>query len=199
MSANWPALLWRVVMLIMLSAVIASAENFCALTVNIESPDGRPARKTWVELIDPDGVVEKRELVDGPTVHICDFGFGAYSIRIAPNLCHPITISNLHLHLGHPITLRVRKSECEGEGMHTGCEVFLRVGDKEAKRIAGASILSEGHPWLKTDEFGRAEGLLAAGERQIAVSAEGYQPRLIALKCEEASDLYQQVILEHSR
>jgi hypothetical protein len=50
---------------------------------------------------------------------------------------------------------------------------------------------------MGTDEFGRVESLLAAGERETTVSVEGYQSRSVTMKCEEGRDVYQEIVLEH--
>jgi hypothetical protein len=64
--------------LTILCSAMSFAETFCALTLNLQKSDGEPRSRTWVHLIDPAGRVEKQELVQGPSLRICDFGFGAY-------------------------------------------------------------------------------------------------------------------------
>src|SRR5579884_2683988 len=100
MPSSSKGLLINVSALVLLAAAAAQgAQGFCALTLNIADPQGQPARRTWVQLIDPKGNVEKNELVRGPTVQFCDFGFGSHSVVVGPNLCHPTTISKIFLDL----------------------------------------------------------------------------------------------------
>ncbi len=67
--------------LVLLSAgANARGADFCALTVDIVSPDGSPALMTFARFIAPDGRVVLDKIVEGPTLRICDFGFGEHKL-----------------------------------------------------------------------------------------------------------------------
>jgi hypothetical protein len=175
---------------------VAASETFCALTLRIETSDGKPARRTWVQLIDPRGKVEKQELVEGDTFRACDFGAGPYSVRVGSNECHPVTVSNLRFRMGYPISFRVQKAQCEMATEHSGCELTLRVSDHNGRRLPAVEAYAEGKLCPeRTDELGRVAALLAAGERAISVVASGYEPSSFRFSCEEGANVTREVTL----
>src|SRR6266446_4740147 len=82
-------------------------QEFCALTLSVADSHGAPFTSTWIELVDANGKVVLRKMMERPIEKICDFGFGEYSVRVGVNDCFPVTLSNIRLQLGAPLFLSV--------------------------------------------------------------------------------------------
>jgi hypothetical protein len=175
---------------------LLAREPFCALTANITRPDGRSTRHTLFELIDPAGKVVLKDVASESTLRICDFGFGTYSLRIGPNECHPITVSNLRLRLGHPIVITVSKIPCGPEEEHTGCSVYFRVRDDRGRNLPDVRMNSGGREWPETtDEYGRLEAEFGPGRITVLLSKPGYLSTTTSFDCTDGSDTEQELVL----
>jgi len=177
------------------------AEPFCALTISVSNANGTPARNVAYELIDPNGRIEGHDLVKSSTIRICDFGFGAYSVKVGSNTCHPVTVSQLKLALGYPITLNVHlmnESHCRNYPQyHSGCKVYLRIQSATGEPIQGASAaINDSKSRGFSDEYGRLETSSNSGTVRAVVTADGLLPKTIAEPCQEGMDLDKQVTLE---
>lgn len=174
---------------------LAVCEAFCALTLQIETSEGQPARSTWLQLIDPSGKVVRVDQVRGGVFRLCDFGAGPHSLKIGIGECHPVTISNLNLAMNHPISLRVRKQKCEMyNDEHTGCELLARILEDNGRPISDARLLVGGHQRAgRSDEFGRILINLFAARNDIVTEAEGYHPKSIRVECQSGADLNQEI------
>lgn len=177
---------------------VLALESFCALTLQIETPDGQPARRTWVELRDPTGKMVLQEQVHGPVLTICDFGPGPHSLTTGGNQCHPTTISNLYMKMGHPISLRVRQQKCEiYSSEHSGCEFLARIRDERGRAISGARLLLNGFEGPeRSDEFGRLVIWLVSAHNDVVADAPGYRPQSIAVQCESGDNLDREIHLQ---
>jgi hypothetical protein len=195
--------------LLMLSAIIAgprltaasSATDFCALTVDFMDHQGRPARLTPVQLMDPSGKVVFDKQVEGPSMRICDFGFGAHQLLVGYSFCYPVRISGLRLVLGNPIHLTVRLNKCPPDTWYGKvCRTYLRVRDQAGAHVQGVRVLWGTHerPGV-TDGFGRVESYLLEGTfTQATLSKEGYLPETVSLACPESGEIEKEVVLQRA-
>jgi hypothetical protein len=179
---HWPVLLSCV----FLSAVGAAAQprDYCALSVELQSSDGSPARLTPVRLLDPSGKAVFDEQVDGSTFEICDFGFGEHTLIVGYKFCHPTTISKLQLRFDDPIRLTVRLQPCQRDVWNGGCEMYLRLRDS-AGPLGGVSVVWEnGVPSSISDRFGRVHTLLPPKtSTTIHIAKDGFEAQETALSC----------------
>jgi hypothetical protein len=190
-------LAWLVLALF-LSLRVARAEDFCAITLNVAADSGQPITSTWVELVDPTGKVVRREMMRGPLHRICDFGFGPHSLRVGTNECLPVTVSNLRLRIGTPLTLHVVLDGC-GYQFHTGCLVYLRVVDADANAIPDVDFdppLELGRP-ARTDSYGRYQTLVK-GTYDLTFSKKGFDPKRVHLECRGVEEIDTEVVLKHA-
>ena len=186
--------------LLFLSTVIAPsyiwAQDFCALTVDLQKFDGQPASRTPVVLKDSLGKVVFEDSVAGPKVEICDFGFGRHTLIVGG--CYTTEISNLVLRLGHEVHLTVKKNKCPAEVSRTTCLVYLRVRAKADMGLSDVSLSWEpdAGPPGRTDRFGRVESFLPLTASRVLVLAKpGYNTERIELRCAEIHDIEQEVTM----
>ncbi len=117
------------------NAKAAPAEDFCAVTLHVTSFDSGPITSLWVEILDSSANVVRREQMHGATFQICDFGFGPHTIRVGTNECLPVSISNVRLVFGSPLSLSVFLNSCGyRDTMRNACFAYLRVTDEHGSR-----------------------------------------------------------------
>ena len=169
----------------------------CALTLQLFSYDGRPASNAWVELRDSEDKVVLRTLMEGPTLRICDFGFGPHSLRVGASWGLPVTVSNLRLLLKAPLNIKVvLNSTNYTGGMGSGCLLYLRVADRAGQPVPGADILQSNFPGTsaKADSFGRYQALYG-GTNEIVVRKEGYEDSRTVVACKDREQLDRGVVI----
>jgi hypothetical protein len=180
--------LWLIVAVI---SSTAAAEDFCALTLTVTRSDGSLNRMARIQLVDESGHGELNEMMWGPTLKICDFGFGPHSLRVGTNECLPVTISNLKVVIGYPIHLNVVLNSCGYQDiMRNACFLYLRVLDIENNAVPGAVILLRPIPEIQpnTDAYGRYQGLFR-GTGDVTVTKEGYEPGMAHVRCVGTEEL----------
>jgi hypothetical protein len=186
------ALPTTVIVLLVLAASAANAEDFCALTVKLETAATLPPSRTWVELIDQSGNVERREQVQGSAFNICDFGFGPHTLRVGTNECLPVSVSNLRLVIGTPLHLTVFMNLCGYQDvMRTGCLLYLRVSDQHGTPVPDASVIYPADPGAltKTDSFGRLQILVPRGTRDLVVAKDGFADTNVSTQCRDNEEI----------
>ncbi|HEY1756190.1 MAG TPA: carboxypeptidase-like regulatory domain-containing protein [Bryobacteraceae bacterium] len=143
----------------------------------------------------------------GPTLKICDFGFGPHTLRVGTNECLPTTISNLRVVFGAPVHLKVIISACGwSELMGAACRLFLRVVDSEGKPLPDVDISpSMGtNPPQRTDSYGRYQSLMG-GSYNLTFSKQGFEPATAPIVCPAArasllvEEIDQQVVMNKVR
>jgi hypothetical protein len=167
--------LFWVGLVLQLGSSIARAEDFCAVTLDVAGFDGKPITSTWIELDDPSGKAVRSETMTGPTLKICDFGFGPHSLRVGTNECLPTTISNLRVVFGAPIHLKVVINGCGWpELMGAACRLFLRGVDSEGNPLPDVDISPSigTNPAQRTDSYGRYQALMG-GSYNLKFSKQG--------------------------
>lgn len=168
------------------------AGEFCAVTLFVSSPDGKPA-VVRVHMLDRSGNVELNTFSEIQGLKICDFGFGPHRIVISPDSCFPTTVSNLRVLDGRPITLHVIDNPCTKYPTESnGCKVYFRVRSGAGEKIAGATIrpsmTRDDH--LETDSFGRAwTVMLPSMSFRFTASHEGYSPESLDVTCPDSNKL----------
>jgi hypothetical protein len=178
------------------STSIHAAEGFCALTVNVTDSEGKSSTRTWVQLIDAGGKVVLNQMLVGPTLRMCDFGFGPHSLKIGTNECFPLTISNIRLHFGEPIRLGVQMNRCQGGGERTACLLYFRVKDPDNRPLFGVHVASDGHEWPSvSDEYGRIQAYFGPGETHITVKQDGYQTESFNVRCQDVEEHDREIVL----
>jgi hypothetical protein len=178
----------------------AKAQDFCAVTLNVTEPGGKPIGSTWIELVDASGKVVRREMIRGSEARICDFGFGANSIRVGTNECLPTTISNLRVVIGFPIHLDVTLNACGyREQMRNACFVYFRTQDEAGGPVPGVDLsprLTDVAP--KTDSYGRYQSLFR-GTRDVVFTKPGFVPTSIHLECQSDEEIDKSVTMSRDR
>lgn len=187
-------------MLVLLSAgANARGADFCALTVDLVGADGSPARLTFTRFIAPDGTVILEQVVEGPTLRICDFGFGEHKLVLGSGNCYPITFEGLRLRLDEPIHLIAQLNWCSRERFPGGlCSVYLRIRGPSGSPIDGATLTwTASTKGGSSDAMGRLGAFLVGGESTMAtVNKPGYVPETFGLSCRGSEDIEKQVSLE---
>jgi hypothetical protein len=176
----------------------ARAEPFCAVTVILETPTHVPVTSTWGEVVNAKGKTVLREMINGDKWRICDFGFGAHSIRVGTNECFPVTISNVYLHLGYPVELHVLLNRCSGYPEYSnGCRIYFRVKSDKGEPLVGVRAnKNESGESPMTDEFGRIEFPLLRGSTvRFSFSAAGHQTSNFDARCNQVELIEQEIIL----
>jgi len=184
-----------VLFLLHLGATIGRAQDFCAVKLHVAGSGGERVTSTWIELEDPSGKVVRKEMMVGPDLKICDFGFGPHTLRVGTNECLPTTISNLRLVFGSPLTLNVVLNGCGYRGLRNACLAYLRVVGEDGAPMSGATFsppLAAQPP--RTDSYGRYQGLFR-GSRDITFNAPGFEPASVHLECKQDEEVDQMVIM----
>ena len=177
-----------------------AAKDFCALTVELVDSHGAPAKLTPVRLIDSSGRTVFDEQIEGPTVRICDFGFGLHRLVAGYGFCYPVTISNLRLGMGRPIHLTVRLNACPPDIWGGSlCDGYLRVREPSGAAVPGARLRlapANGTSDSLSDQYGRVESFLVGGSSAVAtISKEGYGAQHMSLRCTQSEEIEREVLL----
>lgn len=202
---------FRLVVLLMVGSLgggftlFAASPEFCALSVKISAPDGRAINTTWIELVDSSGHVESRRMV-GAEFQICDFSFGPHTLRLGTNECFPISVSNLEVRLGKPVTLDIKLPECVyGDAMYgsstgeTACFTYFRTPTGDGKPLSQVEISPKiGSGGTLSDSYGRLQGIVA-GTMEITFTKLGYSSRTLRVSCPRAGPLEVSVALTPQR
>lgn len=161
-----------------------SAETFCAVSVKVVNASGGSIASSWIELVDPQGRIVRRENIQGETFKICDFGFGPHTLRIGTNECLPVSISNLRVVFGHPLNLVAVLNACGyREQMRNACLLFARAVDSAHQPIAEVELLPKlGADIQTTDLYGRWQGLFK-GHKELVFAKNGFAPANLSLLC----------------
>ena len=175
-------------------------KDFCALTVELADSQGAPAKLTPVRLIDSSGKTVFDEQIEGPTVRICDFGFGLHRLVAGYGFCYPVTISNLRLGMGRPIHLTVRLNACPPDIWGGSlCDGYLRVREPSGAAVPGTRLRlapANGTSDSLSDQYGRVESFLAGGSSAVAtISKEGYDSQHVSFRCAHSEDIEKEAIL----
>jgi hypothetical protein len=180
-----------------LSSPAARGDAYCAVTLNVTGFDGKPITSTWVELVDPSGRVVHKEMMVGPQLKVCDFGFGPHELRVGTNECLPVTVSNLRLVIGSPVVLNVVLNACGyQETMRTGCLVYFRVVDEGGGTVSSAEFSPRlGQP-PRTDSLGRYQGLFT-GSHDLTFTASGFEAASAHIECQGREEVDQIVVMKH--
>ena len=131
-------------------------------------------------------------------MRICDFGFGPHELRVGTNECLPVTISNLKLVFGSPLSLNVILNGCGyREQMRNACLGYFRVADERGKPVVGAEF----SPRLnirdaRVDSYGRYQTLFT-GSHDLTFAAPGFEPATVHLQCKE-TEVDQTVLMRHT-
>jgi hypothetical protein len=177
----------------------ASAAEFCALSIRIITPEGRPARLTPVKLLDPSGKVIFDEQVETSEVQICDFGFGAHTLVVGYRYCHPVSISGLVLHLDEPLRLTVQLNQCSNDVWRDGCLVYLRIRDPSGSPVENATLVSSSVVPSSSDRFGRVTGNILKGNSSVVLKKAGYVELRIPLACPASEEIDKEIIFERTQ
>jgi hypothetical protein len=190
-------LFWAAISLC-LGAQIAKADEFCAVTLNVEGPDHRPISSTWIELDDPSGHLLRKEMMVGPALRICDFGFGPHTLRVGTNECLPVTISNLQVVIGRPVHLDVTLNPCGYSEilLRSACLLYLRVTDSEGKPLPGVTLSPgvAGGPVVTMDSYGRFQTLVA-GSRDLVLYKDGFEDQSVHVTCRDKEEIDRPILM----
>jgi hypothetical protein len=172
----------------------------CVLRLHVQDIDGRgvPGR---FELVNEKGqTVLSSETNTQGDGQICDFGFGSYSIVIAPGRCNGTTISSVRAIPGRTQRLSAIVNSCDRDLWEpSGCSAYLRVKDQNGVSLSGVSILSPTAPQKTSDRYGRVVVPLRIGSADLVTLAkEGYVARRITFRCSERGQLEREVVLREA-
>jgi hypothetical protein len=190
------ALLWCGFCVLM-SAPLAYAEDFCAVTLNVTKWDGSPSG-AWIELLDPAGKIVRKESFTESAHQICDFGFGPHTLRVGTNSCLPVAISNIRVVFGFPLNLHVRLDGCGyQEQMRNACLLYLRIVDEFGKPIpeVGFSPILVLNIPQRTDSYGRYQSLFK-GNHDTTFTKPGYESATVHLQCRDTEEVDKEVVLK---
>jgi hypothetical protein len=193
------AVIWGV-LAFSLSRTMALADDFCAVTVHVTASEGTPITSTWIELADSGGKVVRREMMRGPTLKICDFGFGPHTLTVGTNECLPVAVSGLRLFVGSPLDLHVLLDGCAyAETMRTACLLYLRVVDNNGKPIPDVdfspNLVTNRPP--RTDSYGRYQ-TLTGGSHELVFRKKGFEPQKVHFECRTVEEIDMEVIMKVS-
>ena len=143
----------------------------------------------------------------GPTLKICDFGFGPHTLRVGTNECLPTTVSNLRIVFGRPIHLHATINSCGyQEEMGTACRLYLRVVDTDGKPVPDVDF----SPGMATDKTSRTDSYrryqtLIGGRCDLTFTEEGFEPATARVVCPDVKasmlieEIDQQVVMTKLR
>jgi hypothetical protein len=191
------ALFWAAVWTLLATSPV-KAQEFCAVTLNVFGPHGEPNNSTWIELDDPTGKAVRKELMRGPTLYLCDFGFGPHTLRVGTNECLPVTISNLRVVVGIPVTLNVTLNACGyREQVRSGCLLYVRVVDEEGSPIPEVD-LSPGFALAKppkTDSYGRYQTIFR-GNQEMTFTKQRFSPETVSVQCQTTEEVDRNIVMK---
>jgi hypothetical protein len=186
------------IVLVLVTACKLSAQDFCALTANIVNSSDKPISSTWAQLEDASGNIVLR-VQTGSVLRICDFGFGAHTLRVGINECLPVTIQNLRLRMGYPISLKVILNTCPAYPQGGNyCPLMLRVMDRQGAPIGHALVSAPSlRSPLSVDSFGRLEIRIIRGKSyDLAISSDGFNSETLRVGCVDYENIDRAIVLE---
>jgi hypothetical protein len=178
----------------------ATAEDFCAVTLNVTASSGQPITSTLVELADATGRIVLRQQMYGSRLRICDFGFGPHTLRVGTNECLPVSVSNLKVVFGHPLVLHVVLDPCTyWDLMSTGCFIYLRTVDEDRKPLAAVHFSPEINRGVlaNTDTYGRWQGYFK-GAYDVTFDKKGFAPSVARVDCRNGVEVDQEVVMKRT-
>lgn len=186
---------------IVLFTQLLRADDFCAVTLYVTSPQGAPVI-TKVRVLDPSGKLVLDTTSQAKGLKICDLGFGPHSIVVAHDSCFPTTVSKVRVLKGYPITLNVVVNPCTNYPTDwSGCLVYFRVRSSGGGPVAGAAIRpSTTRDDLVADSFGRAWTPMYSGMSvHFEVTHDGYVSKSLDVTCKDEGPLERLVVLDPVR
>jgi hypothetical protein len=157
---------------------------------------------TFARFIAPDGSVVLDKIVEGPTLRICDFGFGEHKLVLGSGNCYPLTFEGLRLRLDQPIHLIAQLNWCSRERFPGNlCSVYLRIRGPNGSPIDDATLTwNASTKGGSSDAMGRLGAFLVGGQSTRAtVNKTGYLPETFELSCRGSEDIEKQVSLRLSQ
>jgi hypothetical protein len=180
-----------------------SADDFCAVTVNVVDPMGEPI-SVPVELAAVGGRVIDKQLAHDGVARFCDFGFGDHTIRVGED-CGFVTLNRIRLVYQHPQWFRVVLNYCtiggDGGVFPPSCLVYIRVSSQAGAKLSGAEASLEGGQHIvPADRYGRLYFAIRQGASYAyKVSAAGYADHVVRLSCENPTRIERAVELQRAR
>ena len=176
-----------------------SGAPFCAVTLSVASPDGRPVLSGQTQLMDEQGTTVEVSAIANGRAAFCDFGFGPHSIRVQQDASIPVTLFGIHLTYGQEQHLRVVMNPVPDTGSEGGggnaCRGYVRLITPDGRPIPNASAVYHGTSF-HSDAFGRL--LLLVPLRQFATfrfEKPGFVTRDVSLSCSTWDDQIERKIV----
>jgi hypothetical protein len=178
----------------------SSAQDFCAVTVEVEGIHGQLVNRVDVALEDSSGKVVEKQVALGGVARFCDFDFGRHSVVVDPGRCGERRIDNVEILLGIEQLIPVITQPCPLQDIQmSGCEAWLRIMNDSGRPLTGARVrpTSSDEQWEGTaDRFGRlAVGVPIRTSKTFQVAAPGYGYLELELNCPTLDIIRRRVIL----
>jgi len=183
---------------LLLGPSLGRAEDFCAVTLKVTGSKGEPITSTWIELVDQSGRIVRREMMRGTEHKICDFGFGPHTLRVGANECLPVSISNLRVVFGFPLSLNVTLNSCGYmEQMRSVCFLYFRTVNEEHEPEPSVRFSPQ---WIsdkpsETDGFGRWQGWFQ-GDRNLTFTKTGFAATAMHVQCQQNEEVDVEVVMK---
>jgi len=173
----------------------SGADQYCAFSIKVSSPSGRPLSGIPVAMIQG----ESKEF--GPEVRtdgsgrakLCDAPLEPVTIIVGLDMCGAVAIKRVTP--SWPVTKQLHYTYvpegCNHFGAVSSCTILIRVRNEEARPILGAAWTAEGISGRSTssDEFGRILQSVEVGRDLRGVLTErGFAPERVSVPCEPGGE-----------
>ena len=120
------------------------AQGHCSLNIKVVNPKDLDV-EAIITVTEKDGRVHRKENKKGGA-EFCDLGVRSVTVVVGKGPCHQVTVHDVQLSWGRTTNLRVTydPEPCMRDAPRSpdpGCEVMLRIIDKERRPIPGARTM----------------------------------------------------------
>ena len=174
--------------LLLSSAAISDAGDYCSLVVHVQTPSGGDVKARIAVEEETTGRV-REQISEGGSTRFCELGFKPVTITIGGSGCNQVVIKNVPLRwqdTRHIFAVYDRTPCLVDPPPVAACTVLLRFFDRAGTPISSALFKSEqpDRRVSSADQFGRVLVRFAAGRELVGHGmAEGFAPYRLEIPC----------------
>ncbi|MEW5979098.1 MAG: hypothetical protein AB1898_25160 [Acidobacteriota bacterium] len=181
------------------------AEDHCSLIVKVVNLQDLEV-EAFITVTEKNGRVHKKENEIGGA-RFCDLGILPVTLVVGKGLCQQVTVRDVQLTWRKTTLLKViyQREPCMSDSPRSpepGCDVLLRIIDKQRTAISGASVRLKLSPQQEftADPHGRVMlGAKSGSNLEGTVIREGYLPVDFKFPCSRGDSLQEHyLVLENA-